>query len=135
MQQGKASNGANFCGLALTSLKFCETCLIFRPHKSAHCNLCNNCVSEFDHPCVWLGTCIGKNNYPFFIIFVITVNCLVLTVIATCITQLVKQVKLHDNDLDQATDASDALGNMRVVTWILLLFALFVSEPFSLDVD
>ena len=83
--QGKAASGAQFTGLALSSLKFCETCLIFRPAKSAHCNLCNNCVTEFDHHCVWLGTCIGKRNYPVFIVFVATLSAMILFVITTSI--------------------------------------------------
>lgn len=93
--QGKSAYGPNFCNAALTSMKFCETCLIFRPSKSAHCNLCNNCVNEFDHHCIWLGTCVGRNNYPYFILFVSSLNFLILSVIVTCIWQLVGQANLH----------------------------------------
>ena len=83
--QGKAAYGPEFTGLAINTLKFCETCLIFRPIRSAHCNNCNNCVAEFDHHCVWLGTCIGRNNYPVFLYFVFSLTCLLLTVNVTCI--------------------------------------------------
>ena len=72
--QGKSAYGPNFCNAALTSMKFCETCLIFRPSKSAHCNLCNNCVNEFDHHCIWLGTCVGERNYFAFLGFVTVLN-------------------------------------------------------------
>ena len=107
-------------------MKFCETCLIFRPSKSAHCNLCNNCVSEFDHHCIWLGTCVGGNNYPFFIWFVISLNCLLLTAIVTSIWQLVKQTDLHLSDEEADTDALSALGNLRIVNWILLVYCILM---------
>lgn len=28
-------------------LRFCETCFMYRPPKTVHCSICNNCVSEF----------------------------------------------------------------------------------------
>ena len=63
---------------------------MFRPGKAAHCNMCNNCVQEFDHHCVWLGTCIGKKNYALFIYFTVALNAFILTAMTTCIIQLVK---------------------------------------------
>lgn len=48
--------------------KFCQTCTIFRPPKSHHCNACDNCVEQFDHHCKYLNNCIGKRNYGYFVL-------------------------------------------------------------------
>ena len=45
---------------------YCYLCEINVGMTSKHCRYCDKCVVGFDHHCVWLNTCIGSKNYPWF---------------------------------------------------------------------
>ncbi|GAA5982530.1 hypothetical protein JCM10908_006686 [Rhodotorula pacifica] len=56
-------------GKGYVASKWCPTCRIYRPPRTSHCRLCNNCVERTDHHCAFLNNCIGRRNYRPFIVF------------------------------------------------------------------
>ena len=52
----------------------CRKCNMFRPRRTHHCQYCNKCILDMDHHCFTLNKCIGKNNYIFFIKYLISME-------------------------------------------------------------
>lgn len=80
------------------TLKYCETCRIYRPPRASHCRQCDNCVEIEDHHCIWLNNCIGKRNYRPFFVFITTATLLCLFVIVFSIVHLLLIMAKLDHD-------------------------------------
>lgn len=72
-------------------LKLCRTCMIYRPPRTSHCVLCNACVEKFDHHCPWLGNCVGKRNYKYFLLFITSLTVLSWIIFAQTIIVFARQ--------------------------------------------
>lgn len=56
----------------LRNFKFCKTCDVYKMPRTHHCSMCNRCCIKYDHHCGLAINCIGYNNYPLFIVFLIS---------------------------------------------------------------
>lgn len=119
-----------FRGRSIT-LRFCDTCKIWRPPRTSHCATCNNCVRRFDHHCPWLGNDIGIRNYRSYFAFVVSASIAEATVIATSALTLHLRVDSFRGPLDHPAAIRKALSTGPTAVNLVLIVLAFLAFLFT----
>eukprot|EP00033_Pygsuia_biforma_P001448 GCRY01001636.1.p1 GENE.GCRY01001636.1~~GCRY01001636.1.p1 ORF type:complete len:704 (-),score=147.99 GCRY01001636.1:111-2222(-) len=118
---------------------YCATCKIKRPVRSKHCRMCGECVSLFDHHCVWTNGCVGRDNHRPFVLFltlqVIMQFLFIYLVFSYCwpTFSFVKKPLLFLDAIYQASPllVTTAMFNFPIWLWVIALFTAQTRQVFS----
>lgn len=80
----------------------CVTCApsqALRPLRCGHCRLCGACVSQFDHHCLVLGCCIGRDNIRYFISFLLLCSAALIVQVGWAVAALDNGSRTHDRNI------------------------------------
>ena len=111
-------------------VNYCYSCYLFRPPRTSHCALCDNCVQRFDHHCMWLGNCVGKNNYKYFYALLSSLNIHCIFQIIFCVFSLNLEVKQIKNK--EITNYIFIIIMGVIILYNLLFFFFFIGKLFFL---
>ena len=111
-------------------LNYCYSCYLYRPPRTSHCAVCDNCVERFDHHCLWLGNCIGKKNYKYFYTLLGSLNINAIFQIIFCVYVLTIEVKKIKNKENKGYTFIIIIG--FIILYNLLFLIIFIGKLFIL---
>ena len=104
------------------AMAYCKNCRVNVQLDSKHCWDCNKCVSNYDHHCPWLNTCIGTRNYLYFYISIWSL----LVMLAVSSTA---DILVIVNHAAAAGDSTNALGLGNILVWLISIVLALLNIP------
>ncbi|PPQ63280.1 hypothetical protein CVT24_006805 [Panaeolus cyanescens] len=95
-------------------VKYCPTCKIYRPPRSSHCKMCDNCVDDCDHHCQWVNNCVGRRNYTTFFILLLSATLTCILIICTSAIHLYLATHRSHNTFRQTLATGQGIGSAIV---------------------
>ena len=109
---------------------YCPRCNIYinNGKNIKHCYICDYCIEGFDHHCIWIGKCLGKNNKIIFLLLLILMelNLLINAIICIIIEPLFSnKYKI----LCQQLKIENQIHVLFTINLISLIFFSFIIIP------
>ncbi|KAI0636700.1 DHHC palmitoyltransferase-domain-containing protein [Trametes polyzona] len=120
--------------------KFCPTCKTYRPPRSSHCKMCDNCVDGCDHHCQWVNNCVGRRNYTTFFTFLFSAVLTLILVICTTAIHLYLLTRKYHLSFRHALATSQGVGSAVafcisiIVIWPVLALLSYHTRLLLLNV-
>ena len=106
----------------MINLNYCYTCFHFRPPRTSHCAECDNCVINFDHHCLWMGTCVGKRNYKYFFYILTLTSLTSLIQSLSCIGYIINHFQKSDF---KSNNSKYIVISLAFVAFFDIMFIIF----------
>lgn len=103
--------------------KICVKCLMPKEDTTCHCVACDRCVKNYDHHCLWLNTCICKDNMCAFTIFV---SLIIMAMFLNLLDGIIYMIYICDKDqFPKVMEYFFGISNFsNVIVWIILIILL-----------
>lgn len=89
---------------------------MFQPDDTKHCKLCDVCIKDYDHHCLFLNQCIGRGNHRSFLLFILSMMTAHLLFIASATSYLYNNPASGSDD-----DDDDGGGGGGLSSWLSYL--------------
>ncbi|KAL4441996.1 hypothetical protein ABPG74_003747 [Tetrahymena malaccensis] len=108
--------------------RICDTCGIYKDKDRKHCRLCDNCVTGFDHHCIWLNNCIGRNNYRSFILFLFFLCAQLIFTIISCACYLNSEIlsRMDQFNEERSESTQNVLKKQPLPIFLIIYSSLFI---------